>query len=105
MTPEAQMINSEKEMLIGTSEEKIIFRLRCIHHKVCKYMCFQVCPYRDTTKSEAALELCEFLDCNNLAMYEGWYDRKDFSGNFTGLSVKTKVCEFHKKELRQQQER
>ena len=48
-------------------------------------------------------EKCMFMDCNRPARYEGWFDRRDFSGAKTGLSMKMKVCEGHKKELRQQE--
>jgi hypothetical protein len=61
---EPQLTNSEKEMLRGAPEEKIIFRLKCTHHKVCGYMCTPVCPHRATTSAEVLEKSVRWLETN-----------------------------------------
>jgi len=43
--------------------------------------------------------LCQVDGCKEEAMYEGWYENKDFSGNKVGLSRLLKVCGTHRKVL------
>ena len=52
-------------------------------------------------KSEAEFVLenthfCNVDRCYNVALWEGWFDNKDFSGNKTGLMRRVVVCDDHK---------
>ena len=55
-----------------TPEEREIFRLQCIHHKVCKYLCVLVCPYRDTSAASESAVLEELKKLFKLCKWESW---------------------------------
>ena len=38
---------------------------------------------------------CEAQGCQQLAIYEGWYRQKDFTGHATGLIRLANVCREH----------